>query len=165
MAAKGGLCPAVRRLGGTAYELLQPRRGVLVIRVRLVPLDLAELRGVLVRVALVAEVLRQLVDLLEAADDEALEIELVGDAKVEIGVEELGVRDERLGEAAAVTGLEDRRLHLDEALTVEVGADRRDHPRAQDRLAPRFLAHQEIEVALPVAKLDVLDPVEGVGKR
>jgi hypothetical protein len=37
--------------------------------------------------ALVAKVLAELVDLLEAADDEALEIELGGDAQVERAVE------------------------------------------------------------------------------
>ena len=117
----------------------------------------------LVRVALVAEVLRELVDLLEPADDETLEVELVGDAKVEIGVEQLRVRRERLREAAAVAWLQDRRLDLDEPLAVEIGTDRGDHPGALDRLVARFLAHQEIEVALPIAELDVLDPVECVG--
>jgi hypothetical protein len=98
-----------------ANELLQARGRVLVVRVRLVPLDLGELRGVLVRVALVAEVLRELVDLLEPADDEPLEVELVGDTEIEVGVEQLGARDERLREAAAVTRLEDRRLDLEES--------------------------------------------------
>ena len=120
VAAEGRLRPADRRLGRAAHELLQPRGRVLVVRVRLVPLDLGELRRVLVRVALVAEVLRELVDLLEPADDEPLEVELVGDAEVELGVEQLGARDERLGEAAAVARLQDRRLDLEEALAVEV---------------------------------------------
>ena len=75
------------------------------------------------------------------------------------------MRDERLREAAAVTRLQDRRLDLEEALAVEVGADRRDHPRALDGLLARLLAHQEVEVALAVAQLDVLDAVERVGQR
>jgi hypothetical protein len=42
---------------------------------------------VLVRDALVAEVLAELVDLLEAADDQPLEVELGRDAQVEVCVE------------------------------------------------------------------------------
>jgi hypothetical protein len=57
---------------------------------------------VLVGVALVTEVLRELVDLLEPAYDEPLQVELIRDAEVEVGVEQLGVGHERLGEAAAV---------------------------------------------------------------
>jgi hypothetical protein len=37
------------------------------------------------------------------------------------------VRDERVGERTAVARLEDRRLDLDEAVVVEVAADRGDH--------------------------------------
>ena len=106
---------------------------VAVVGVRLVPLDLRELGRVLVRDALVAEVLRELVHLLEPADDQPLEVELVRDPEVEVGVELVRVRDERLGEPAAVTRLENRRLDLDEALSVEVGADRRDDPVRVDR--------------------------------
>ena len=89
MAAECRLRAAGRRLCRVPDELLQARGRVPVVRVRLVPLDLGELGGVLVRVALVAEVLRELVDLLQAADDEPLEIQLVGDAEVEVAVEQL----------------------------------------------------------------------------
>src|SRR5438270_8420809 len=119
----------------------------------------------LVGVALVAEVLRQLVHLLEAADDEPLEIQLVGDAEVEILVEQVRGRDERLGEPAAVARLQDRRLDFDEALGVEVSAHRGDHPRAQDGVATRVLVHQQVEIAAPVASLDVGYAVERVGQR
>src|SRR5437868_3002906 len=119
----------------------------------------------LVGVALVAEVLRELVHLLEAADDEPLEIQLVGDAEVEILAEQVRRRDERLGEPAAVARLQDRCLHLDEALSIEVSAHRGDHPRAQDGVATRILVHQQVEIAAPVASLDVGYAVERVGQR
>ena len=106
---------------------------VAVVGVRLVPLELRELRRVLVRDALVAEVLRELVHLLQPADDQPLEVELVGDAQIEVRVELVRVRDERLGEPAAVARLEDRRLDLDEALAVEVGANLGDDARARRR--------------------------------
>ena len=75
------------------------RHRVLVVGVRLVPLEHRELGLVLVRDALVAEVLADLVDLLETADDQALEVELGRDAQVEVGVELVRVRDERPAKA------------------------------------------------------------------
>ena len=68
-------------------EVLDAGHRVLVVRVGLVPLEHRELGLVLVGDALVAEVLADLVDLLEPADDQALEVELGRDAQVEIGVE------------------------------------------------------------------------------
>ena len=76
------------------------------------------------RDALVAEVLADLVDALEAADDQALEVELGGDPQVERLVELVVVRRERPRERAAVARLQDRRLDLDEAVLVERAADR-----------------------------------------
>ena len=68
-------------------ELLDPGHGVAVVGVRLVPLEHRELRVVLERDALVAEVLAELVDALEPAHDQSLEVELGRDAQVEVGVE------------------------------------------------------------------------------
>ena len=110
-------------------HLLDPRHRVAVVRVRLVPLEHRELGLVLVRDALVAEVLADLVHALEAADDEPLEVELGRDAQVEVGLELVGVGHERVREGAAVARLEHGRLDLDEALLVEVAPDRGDDPR------------------------------------
>ena len=146
-------------------ELLDPPHRVLVVRVGLVPLDHRELGRVLVGHALVAEVAAQLVDALEPADDEPLEVELGRDSQVEVLVELVRARDERVGERAAVARLEDRRLDLDEAVAVEVAADRSDHARAHLEVAARVLAHQQVEVALAVAGLGLGHPVVGVGQR
>ena len=165
-------CPRnchLRRADGTERRALDQRlralHRVAVVGVRLVPLDLRELGRVLVRDALVAEVLRQLVHLLEAADDQPLEVELVGDAEVEVGVELVRVRDERLREAAAVARLEDRRLDLEEALAVEVRAHLGDDARPRGGESPRVLVHQQVEVAPPITLLDVGDPVKRVRQR
>jgi len=77
VAPEGDLRAADRFLGRTRHERFGSLHGVAVVRIRLVPLELRELRGVLVGDALVAEVLGELVHLLEAADDEPLEVELV----------------------------------------------------------------------------------------
>ena len=146
-------------------QVLHAPHRVLVVGVGLVPLEHRELGVVLVRHALVAEVLADLVDLLEPTDDQPLEIELGRDAQVEILVEHVVVRDERLGERPAVARLEDRRLDLDEALAVQIAANRRDDPRPQHEVAPHLLVHQQVEVALAVALLDVGQAVEGVRER
>ena len=67
--------------------------------------------------------------------------------------------------AAAVAWLEDRRLDLEEASRVEVAADRGDHARADLEVGSRLLVHEQVEVAAPVALLDVGQAVKGVGER
>src|SRR5262249_58311738 len=57
-------------------ELLDALHRVAVVRVRLVPLEHRELGVVLERHTLVAEVLADLVHLLETSDDQPLEVEL-----------------------------------------------------------------------------------------
>jgi hypothetical protein len=66
---------------------------------------------------------------------------------------------------AAVARLQHGRLDFDESVPVEVAADRRDDPRAQEELSARVLVDEQVEVALPVAGLDVGQPVERVGER
>src|SRR4051794_31437065 len=117
------------------------------------------------RDSLVAEVLADLVDLLEPADDQPLEVELRRNAEVAILVEGVVVRDERLRECAAVAWLQDGCLHLDEAPPVEDAPDRRNRARAKQRIGTRLLVHQQVEVPLAIAQLDVGQAVERVGQR
>jgi hypothetical protein len=70
-----------------------------VVRVGLVELEHGELGVVLGADAFVAEVAVDLVDAVEAADDQALEVELGRDAQEEIEIERVVVRLE--GRAAA----------------------------------------------------------------
>ena len=104
------------------HQLLQHLHHVAVVRVGLVGLDHRELGVVLVAHALVAEVLAQLVDLLEAAHDAALEVELGGDPQVEVAVERVVVGHERPRGRAAVDRLQGRGLDLHEAAVVEEAA-------------------------------------------
>ena len=97
-------------------------RGLLVVGVGLVPLEHRELGVVLVGDALVAEVLAELVDAVDAADDEPLEVELGRDPQVEVAVERVVVGGEGPRQGAAVERLQDRRLDLDEAVLVEPAA-------------------------------------------
>src|SRR3954452_8504014 len=147
------------------HHLLDAAHLVGVVRVGLVPLDHRELGVVLERHALVAEVLAELVDALEAADDEPLEVQLGRDAQVERAVELVVMRRERAGERAAVDRLQHRRLDLDEAVVVEVAAGGGDRLRARDEQRPRVLVGDEVELAVAEAGLRVLQPVELLGRR
>ena len=62
--------------------------------------------------ALVAELAPDLEDLLEAAHQQALEMQLGGDAQVEVLVQRVVVRDEGTRVRAAEDGVQDGRLHL-----------------------------------------------------
>src|SRR5262249_49614132 len=97
---------------------------------------------VLVRDALVPEVLADLVDLLQPADDESLEIELGRDAQVEVGVELVVMGDEWPRERTAVARLQDGRLDLDESRLVEIAANRRHDARARDERITRLGVHE-----------------------
>ena len=105
---------------------------------------------------LVAEVFADLVDTLEAADDEPLEIELVGDAQVKGLIEGVVVGNEGPGRGAAVERLQHRGFDLQEAEIVQEMADCRDHPGSLLEGPPHLGVRDEIGIALAVADLDVL---------
>ncbi len=70
-----------------------------------------------------------------------------------------------MGERPAVARLQDRRLDLDEAVLVEEAPDSRHDPRPEQEELASLVVHEQVEVALPVARLLVGDAVEGVGER
>ena len=131
----------------------------------LVPLHDGELGVVLERDALVAEVLADLVDALEPSHDQPLEVQLGGHAQVERAVELVVVRREGACARAAVERLQDRRLHLDESRAVEVCPPRRDHAGTPLRVVAHVGVDHQVDVAMPVAGLDVGQPVMQVGQR
>ena len=152
-------------MGRRHDELLGAAHHVLAVGVGLVELEHRELGVVLVRDALVAEVLAELVDLLEPADDEPLEVELGRNAQIKVAVERVVMRDERTGSGAAVERLQHRRLDLDKVGLVQRATDARDHAGAGDEpLACLGVGHQ-VEVALAMPDLDVLQAVMAIRER
>ena len=146
-------------------HLLDHRHHVVVVDVGLVGLEHRELGVVLEAHALVAEVLADLVDLVEAADDAALEVQLGGDAQVEVALERVVVGDERPRQGAAVERLQDRRLDLDEAAPVEEAADGAMMRARLTNTSRDVGVGHEVEVALAVAGLHVAEAVELLGQR
>jgi hypothetical protein len=114
---------------------------------------------VLRRDALVAEVLAELVDPLEASHDQPLEVQLRGDPQIEVAVQRVVVGGEGPRQRTAVERLQDRRLDLDECVRVQVGAHRRDDSRPVDEQPAGVLTCDQVELPAAVARLDVAEAV------
>ena len=142
-------------------ELLGEPHQIFVGRVRLVELDRGELGVVAAVDPLVAEDAADLVDAIEPAHHQPLQVQLGGDAELQIDVEGVVVRLEgpRRGAARLLRLVERRRLDLDEAAPVEEAADGRDDPRPLLEHLAHALRDDHVHVALPVALLDVGEPV------
>ena len=141
-------------------QLLRELHHPAVVFVGDVDLHAGELGVVRAVHALVAEVLAQFVDAVEAADDQPLQVELRSDAQVEVDVERVVVRDEGTRRGAARNRLQDRRLDLDVALRIEELTHRRDDPGALDEDLLDLRIDDQVEVALAVADFGVGEGVE-----
>ena len=127
---KSSRVPAALEHGGSqavldhaGHHRLGQAHHVVVVGVGLVELQHGELRIVGPVHALVPEVVADLVDPLEAAHQEPLEVQLVGDPQVERHVQRIVVGDERPGRGAAVERLQDRGLDLEKPPLVEEPPD------------------------------------------
>ena len=138
---------------------------VVVRRVRLVRLEHRELRVVPRRQALVAKHAADLVDARVAADDEPLEVQLDGDAQVHVGVQRVPVRLEGQRVTATRDRLQDGCLDLDKAALIERRPQRANQPGPGGEVAALRGVAEQVEIALAVARLLVLESVELLGRR
>src|SRR5437773_1328670 len=157
--------PAEQRLRQIGEELFGELHEILIVRIGLIELEHGEFWVVLRGHAFIPEVAVDLVHALEAADDQPLEVELRRDPQIEVHVEGVVVRLERARDGAARDGLHHRRLDLEEAARVEERADPLDEPRAQQEDLADLGVDDQVDVALPVARLDVLEAVPLLGQR
>ena len=140
-------------------QLLGERHQPLVVHVRPVELEHRELGIVLRRDALITEVTIDLEDPFDAADGEPLQVELRRDAQVELHVERVVMRHERPRQRAAGDLLHHRRLDFEEAVRLQELPDRRHRGRANLEHPAHVGIDDQIEIALAVADLDVLQAV------
>jgi hypothetical protein len=137
---------------------------VLVVPVGRVELHHRELGVVAHRDAFVAEVAVDLEHPLEAADQQALEVQLGRDAQEHLLVQRVVVRDEGLGVGAAGNRVQHGRLDLQEAVLHHELADAADGLAARhEALAGGLVGHQ-VDIALAVLDLLVGHAVELVGQ-
>ena len=92
-------------------------------------------------------------------------MQLQRDAQEERDVERVVVGRERPRRRAARDRLHDRRLHLQEPAGVQERAHGLDEARPEPEHLAHARIHEEIHVPLPVASLDVLEPVPLLGQR
>ncbi len=149
------LAARIDRHRGVADQRLHQIHRVLVVRVGLVELQHREFGIVPGRQTLVAEIAVDLVHAFEAADDEALQVQLRRDAQIQIAIQRVVVRDERPRRRAAGDRLQHRRLDFDEAERIEELADEAHRAAALLEHALHVGVDDQVDVALAVADLGV----------
>lgn len=114
--------------------------------------------GVMCQVdAFVTEDAPNFVDAVEPTDDELLQIELGSDTEVEIEVEIVVVRDERLGGRASSDHAHHGCLNFEETEVVKEAAEVINYLATSNEGAARLLRNDEVQVSLAVASLLVLE--------
>ena len=138
-------------------QLLGQLHHVAVVGVGLVQLEHRELGVVAGRQALVAEHPSELEHALEPADHQPLQVQLGGDAQVEVEVEGVVVGGERPGQRPAGDGMQQRGLDLDEAAVLEEPAGLRHDAAAGLEHPHAVVVGPQVRVALAVAEVGVGD--------
>ena len=92
-------------------------------------------------------------------------MQLGRDAQIEVDVERVVVGDEGLGRGAAGDRVQHRRLDFEIAARDEMAAHRGDDPAAPAQGLAAFLVHDQVEIALAVAQLDIGEAVKFLGQR
>ena len=131
------------------------RHQIVIIRIGLIELQHGELGVVLGADAFVAEVAVDLVDAVEAADDQALEVQLRRDAQKEVHIEGVVVGGEGPRRRAAGDLLHHRRFDFEIAATVKELAQGLESLSALDEDFAGVEIGEEVHVTLAVAQLDV----------
>ncbi len=152
----------VDRRGG--QQLLGEGHHVAVVGVGPVQLEHRELGVVAGRHPLVAEHPADLEDPLHAAHDQALEVQLGGDAQVEVGIERLVAGDEGACHRPAGDRVQHRRLDLGEARVCQAAAQRGHDLGALGEAVAALGGDPEVEVAPAEAHVGIGEAVPLVGE-
>ena len=110
----------------------------------------------------VAEVTAELIHTLEAPDDEALQIKLVGDTQIERDIQRVVMRDEGARSSTARDRLQYGRIDLDVATLVEELAHRIEDLRTLEEDILDMAIDDEVDIALAEAELRISEAVEGL---
>jgi hypothetical protein len=136
---------------------------IMEIGIRLVILDSRKL-GVMCQVnALVPELFANLEHPIEATNDEHLKVQLWRNTHVHLHVEIVVMRFEWPGGRATSNSIENRSLNLDEVTVLEEAADIGDYLGSGDDSPARGVVHNQVEIALAMAFLMVLEAIVLIG--
>ncbi len=155
MFPEGELPDAQHLVRHVHHQALHQVHLVLVVGEGLVPFQHGELGVVEPVDPLVTEVLADLVDPVQAAHDEPLQVQLVGDAQVQGALQGVVHGDERPRRGSAVERLQGGRLHLQEPLGVQECPQLGDDPRALAEDLADLRMDSQVGIPLPVARLGV----------
>ncbi len=149
---------AVRHVGAAQNQLRQFTEQffgqvhvVFVVGVGLVELQHGEFRVVSSRDTFVTEVAVDLEHFLEAANHQALEVQLRRDTQEHFHVQCVVVGFERLGRGAARNGLQHRRFHFQEVALHQEAADVRNHLRTHAEGLAHVFVDDQVNVTLAIA--------------
>jgi hypothetical protein len=159
------LLRAADRLRRAPHHAFDEIHQIAVVGVRLIELKHREFGVVTRRESFVAEVSIDLVHPLEPADHQTLEVELGRNAQVHVDVECIVMGDEGPCRRAARDRLHHGRFDFHEALRIEHVAQVAHELRTPAEHRPTRLVHDEIDVALPIARLGVGESMPLVGQR
>ncbi|MBV6489717.1 MAG: hypothetical protein CNCCGFBP_00063 [Fimbriimonadaceae bacterium] len=112
-----------------------------------------------IRDALVPEDLANLEHLRQIAADQPLQIEFERDAELDVDIVRVVMRQKRARRRSTRHDLEHWSLDLDVPLLFKVLADGRHDLTASDELVSNWLVGDEVQVPMPVARLDVFESV------
>ncbi len=135
----------------------------MVVAIGLVELEHGELGVVLGGDTLVAEVAVDLVDAVEAADDQALQIKLRRDAQLEVDIQRVVVRRKWPCRRPTRNRVHHRRLDFEVAARIEELAHRAQHRGPLHKNLAHIGIRKQVDVPLAVAQLGVFEAVELVG--
>ena len=135
-----------------------------VVAVGLVGLEHRELGIVRGVNSLVAKDAAHLVDALDAADHQPLQMQFEGDPQEQRNVEGVVVRDERPGRSAAGDRMQDRRIDLVEGPFLQRLADRLDDPAAEEQPVGHPFGVNQVDFAVAQEQFHVLRAVKLLGR-
>ena len=150
---------AVQRERDTLHHLFHGVHHPVVVLIRHVQFHLGKLRVVETVHTLVTEVLRELIHAIETADDQLFQVELISNTQIERHVKGVVVGLERTSRRTAVQRLQNRGLHFKVALFVQIVTHRVDQQCALDERIFDMRVHDEVDVALTVTLLRILESV------
>src|ERR1700685_4028186 len=136
-------------------QLLREIHDPAIVGISLVKLEDVELRIPSPSESHIAEVAIDLVNAVEAADGQPLEIKLGSDAQIQIHVEGVVMRDERLSYCAARDLLHHGSFDLDEVMRVEKPPHGLHQLAALQENFPYLRIHDQVDVTLAVSQLNV----------
>ena len=161
LSVDGAFGAAVHRDADAFQQFLGEIHHPVVVLVLHVQFHAGEFRIVVAVHSFVAEVLAHFVYTFETAHDETFQVELGGDAQVEVNVQRIVVCDERTGAGSARDGLQDGSLHFRISGLVKDGAQGPDHDGAfLERLLHARIDNQ-VNVTLAVAEFGIFERVVG----